>query len=182
MNQDWAFLQAAMEDLEEYLSSPVLHWPLNQRKAKRNGLNLPRLTLGNLCLAKARLLVLPEFKDLPDFLHACEWLDQIRDQWRANWSRKAEREFSERLRLWRAFVTDELVVEQSTSDYRNQVRLRTMLELLIDELLNENLAQRNLMQSLDQLVMDFTLPGPFIWDVKFQQAFPENRFWFLYRT
>ena len=100
--------------------------------------DLPRLTPGNLCLARARLSVQGELDENQDYRQTIERIDQIRNKWRVNWGKKAEQEFSERLRLWKAYIVEELEEEHVKADYVVQVRTRTILELLRDEILRVN--------------------------------------------
>lgn len=178
MNRDWAFLQAAVKELEEYVTSPVLHWPLAKSVA---GSDLPRLTLGNLCLALARAKADPDVQADPQFKTLQGTVDQVRNRWRSNWAKKAGQEFRERLRLWKDFVTADLAGEGENRDYQNQVRQRVVLEFLKDEMLPENPPEAELLLTLDERLRYATSEGDFVWDSKWQTAFPQNRFWFLYR-
>jgi len=181
MHQDWFFVWAAVDELEEYLLSPVLHWPLPKRKNGEILGGLPRLTPGNLCLAKARLSVQGELDENQDYRQTIERIDQIRDKWRVNWGKKAEQEFSERLRLWKAYIVEELEEEQhSKTDYAIQVRTRTILELLQDEILRVNPDEQRLLDKLDEEIQLLCSQGSFVWEDRFIKAFPENRYWFLY--
>lgn len=182
MNSDWLFLQAAVSEMEEYLHSQVIHWPLSNNKPRLQGGALPKLTIGNLCLARTRLSGSSSEKQIQEFDKIIEKIDAIRNRWRVNWGRKAEAEYRERLRLWKVFIEDELTQERGTSDYRNQVRLRVILELLDEEILAENLVHKTQLQILDEQVLSLTTPCEFIWDEKYQPGFPPGKFWFLYRS
>jgi hypothetical protein len=50
LEKDRAFLEASVPELEDYLLSDELYWPITAR-----GFDLPRLTIGGILLAKARL-------------------------------------------------------------------------------------------------------------------------------
>jgi len=180
MQQDWFLVWAAVDELEEYLLSPVLHWPLPKRK---NGVrlgDLPRLTPGNLCLAKARLSVQSELDENQGYRQTIERIDQICNRWRVNWGKKAEQEFCERLRLWKAYI-EELEEEQpGRADYVVQVRTRTILELLRNEILRVNPDEEKLLGQLDEQVRLLCSQVSFVWEDRFIKAFPENRFWYLY--
>ena len=181
MNQDWEYLQAAVEELVDYLHSQVVHWRLSPKIARKAPTQFPGLTVGNICLARERLSAQKDFSEMAAFQQVCGQMDEIRKAWRVNWANKAEREFGERLRLWKAYVSEEMAFEHSTSEYRNQVRLRTILELLKSEVLQTKAEEIALLQALDDQVLIFTLPGGFVWDNDTQPGFPEEKFWFLYR-
>jgi hypothetical protein len=181
MQQDWFVLWVAVDELEEYLLSPVLHWPLPKKKNGVNIGDLPRLTPGIVCLAKARLSVQNEWEGNQEYIQTIERIDQIRNKWRVNWGKKAEQEFSERLRLWKAYVVEDLGEDQNRSDYRIQVRTRTILELLKDEVLRESPNEQSLLSRLDEQVQLLCSQGSFVWEDQYRLAFPENRYWFLYQ-
>jgi hypothetical protein len=50
LKKDRAYLEAGIPELEDYLLSDELYWPISAR-----GHNLPRLTIGGLLLANDRL-------------------------------------------------------------------------------------------------------------------------------
>jgi hypothetical protein len=180
VHQDWFVLWVALDELEEYLLSPVLHWPLPKTKNGMNLGDLPRLTPGIVCLAKARLSVQREFDDIQEYIQTIERIDQIRNKWRVNWGKKAEQEFSERLRLWKAYVFEDLGEGYQRTDYANQVRTRTILELLKDEVIRENPNEQNLLLRLDEQVRLLCSQGSFVWEDQYKEAFPNKRYWFLY--
>jgi hypothetical protein len=182
MQQDWFILWAAVDDLEEYLHSNVLHWPLATKKAGVRLGNLPRLTPGILCLSKKRLSVLSEFQVDLIYLETIEKIESILTRWRVAWGKKSSLETHERLRLWHSYMLDEVSQDFSISDYAVQIRTRTILELLKDEVFSENTIDSEHLESLDIILKNVTSAGSFIWDEKYRLAFPENRFWFLYRS
>jgi hypothetical protein len=181
MNQDWEYLQAAVEELVDYLHSQVVHWRLSPKNASKAHTQFPGLTVGNICLARARLSAQRDFSEMAAFQQVCGQMDEIRKTWRVNWAKKAEREFGERLRLWKVYVSEELAYEYSANEYRSQIRLRTILEMLKNEVLQTKVEEIALLEALDDQVLSLTLPGGFVWDKESQPSFPEEKFWFLHR-
>jgi hypothetical protein len=55
MLKDWAFAHAAVEDLQAYLLSRELYWPLSPQKEERAAGQLLTLTPGNLLLSLKKL-------------------------------------------------------------------------------------------------------------------------------
>lgn len=173
------FLEAALPELKDYLFSKELYWPLPAVSGIGQLADFVRLTPGNLLLYKARLKAktVPVEEEL-----LLSKLDEICNRWRAHWIQKIEKEIPARLALWNNALTEAQEDGFSLSDYRYQIRLRAMLELLTAELPAMPLAYQKQIQALDQALKEMTFPGRFIWEPEVMQAFPERDYWFLYRT
>ncbi len=173
--QDLAFLLTGVEQLEAYLLSDELYWPLT------GPTRLPRLTIGGLLLAarrlRARKLSGAEAAQVTGLENRQE---AIRAKWRSAWERKCRREVRARLDLWRNYLTD---TRQSPAalaqDFPFQVQWRVILHLLSKELAAPA-PEAEALAALDAMLKEFWLPGDFIWEVELAGEFPPTEFWFLY--
>lgn len=169
--KDRAYLEAGIPQLEDYLLSDELFWPITAR-----GYDLPRLTIGGLLLAKARLEARGEQIEA---LFAR--LDAVRLKWRVAWETKAGREFQSRFGLWGNYLTDYRQNPEGHADsYPHEVRNRAMLQLLMAEL-PAKLPEREALPALDGALRSSMIPGgDFVWDPDLQPGFPREEYWFLY--
>ncbi len=167
--QDLRFLTESLPQLQVYLLSNELYWPLNA--------SLPRLTLGAVLLALARVSAIQpdEAKGL------AEQLETIRAKWRVAWEKKAARETANRLRLWSNFLSDyRNAPEQHADAYPQEVRGRVILQLLLAEA--PDAPEKSALAELDAMLKSRLISGNFVWNVALQPAFPKTDFWFLYGT
>lgn len=174
--QDRAFFEAGVRDLSGYLLSDELFWPLP------TPVSLPRLTIGGLLLARARLRGWAAGEDQASFLRRDAELEATRLRWRSAWERKAAREVGARFDLWRNYVEDYRAAPADQADaYPRQVRWRVMLQLLLAEL-PEAPPQAQALGDLDRLLRRHFLPGAFVWEGELAPAFPADPYWYLYGT
>jgi len=172
VEKDRAFLEAGIPELKDYLLSEELFWPITAR-----GYDLPRLTIGGLLLAQARLDARGERIDAQ-----IAQLEVIRSKWRVAWETKAGREFQSRLNLWSNYLTDYRQNPEGYADsYPHEVHNRVMLKLLRSDLPADMLEQEAL-SSLDTALRSSLLPGTFIWEPELKSGFPQDAYWFLYGT
>ncbi len=166
-SEDLQFLTESLPQLQAYLLSNELYWPL--------GANLPRLTVGALLLALARLEV--SQPGAADGLRA--QVDTVRVKWRSAWEQKVARETANRLRLWTHFLSDLVSApEQNADAYPGEVRGRVILELLLRELPTS--PEKTALAEADAFLKARLLPAAFLWEAALQPAFPATEFWFLY--
>lgn len=166
-SEDLQFLTESLPQLQAYLLSKELYWPL--------GGNLPRLTLGALLLALTRLE--GSQPGAADRLRA--QVDTVRVKWRSAWEQKVARETANRLRLWTQFLSDLLSApEQNADAYPGEVRGRVILELLLREV--PTAPEKTTLAEAEAPLKARWLPAAFLWETTFQTAFPETEFWFLY--
>lgn len=172
VEKDKAFLEAGIPEMQSYLLSDELYWPITSR-----GFILPRLTIGGLLLAAARLKARGERID-----SLMAQLDIVRSNWRVAWETKAGREFQSRFNLWGNYLTDYRQNPEGFADsYQQEASNRAMMELLKGDLPAE-LPERESLASLDSALRSSLVPGPFIWEPELQSAFPQDEYWFLYGT
>ena len=178
LDKDWAYLRTAIPELQEYLLSKELYWQLSQDS------RMLQLTVGNLLLSQKKLTAVtwPESEGT-ELLKLSGDINQIRERWRANWIKKASQEFSARLKLWSRFLSQDSGSRAiSSSDYAQQVRLRAILSILLDEVPIAGPGEMEHLAALDQLLHGLAKSGPFIWDSKLSAGFDREKYWFLYMS
>jgi len=172
VEQDWDFFQAGVSELEAYLLSDELYWPLSGSLTA-----LPRLTLGGLLLAETCLRVR---KDTTEFRHLEQELERIRTKWRSAWERKVGCEVRARLDLWRNYLLDFRQSPEGYADaYPHEVRWRVMLHLLGSEV-TVPAAEATELENLDKILNTCFMQGEFVWDPALVPAFPRHDYWYLH--
>jgi hypothetical protein len=168
--KDIAYLEAGIPELEDYLLSDELFWPITAR-----GYDLPRLTIGGVLLAMARLEARGVGID-----SLVMQLDVVRSKWRVAWETKAGRGMQGRMRLWGNYLADYRQNPEGYADaYPHEVRYRVMLHLLLDEL-PASLPEQKELSQLDSLIRVNLISGDFIWEADLQPGFPREVYWYLY--
>lgn len=182
--QDLTYGQSTVHELEEYLLSNVLYWPMTARGGKHLAAGMTQLTIGNLLLSIRRLETagakLGEMiSEVTVLRHLVE---QVREQWKSNWDKKAGAEIRSRLTQWDHYLA-EMAGQQGGShgDYPYNIRQRVILELLLAEIDKPLSKEQTYLAALDQRIRSSTHPSGFLWDETLQAGFPEQPFWFLYR-
>ncbi len=165
----------------DYLLSDEVFWPLSV-SSLAGGPDYPRLTLGGLLLARARLAAYHEARDQTVHVDQLNTkLDLIRSKWRVAWEKKAGHSFSARLRMWRDFIEEYKNNPQDNTDrYPYEVRLRVMLTFLESEGGGQNSAEIDLLSGLDAYLRNFLVVDGFVWEPDIQTGFPAIVYWFLY--
>jgi len=173
--QDKTFFRSGVQELEAYLLSEELFWPLTGSEA------LPRLTLGGLLLAEKRLDVRPlPARTRQEFSGFVEQLKSTRSRWRAAWERKTIREVRPRFVQWRNYLEEyRQAPDALAGDYPEQVHARVVLHLLGMEL-SQLPSEYTPLRALDDLLQAYFMPGRFAWDSDLAPAFPPAPYWFLY--
>jgi len=168
--KDRAYLEAGIPEFQDYLLSDELFWPITAR-----GYDLPRLTIGGLLLAMARLQARGvKIESLSAQLEA------VRSKWRVAWETKAGRGVQTRMRLWGNYLADYRQNPEGFADaYPHEVRNRVMLHLLLAEIPTPPNEQKELPQ-LDSLIRINLMAGDFIWEADLQPGFPPEVYWYLY--
>lgn len=173
--QNLTYVQAGLEELENYLLSDNLYWPLDGDNS------LQRLTIGGLLLGLIRIQAEQQGggqSTQADRL--VNRLDVVRTKWKAAWEKKCRSEIHTRLTLWKNYLLDyRQSPELEAEMYPQQVQWRVYLQLLIKETdyQPEEIKQ---LTNLDAMVKSAWLPGSFIWEPNLATALPEPEYWFLY--
>ena len=175
------YLEGGVDVLEDYLLSSEMFWSVGVPAAEK-GVDLPRLTMGGLLLAKAlvrgsRLTAAQRER----FEKVDTQIEGVRTRWQVAWERKCQHSFSTRLTAWRDFLEEYRTQPEEHADrYANTVRLRAMLQLLMKESVKIGEAELGLLSTMDKLLRNIIQPGPFIWDAEQAEVFPAEEYWFLY--
>jgi len=172
--ENLSFLQQAVGEIEDYLLSEQLFWPLGSGE---------RLTLGSLLLAAKQIQAVENtLDDLQVFISIKQKIDSLRNKWRSNWSNKAEKEFDARLRQWEQVIR-ELGEERQIKNlvmYRQDVTIRVLLEILVAEMFLVPEKENARLAALDHRLRAFMQNGDFVWQPSWQVEFPQKQYWFLY--
>ncbi len=178
---DAAFIQAAAADLEDYLLSDILFWPLQRTNGAGLGGDSDQLTPGNLLLSLARLGD-DAFSDA-SLASTLKQIENIRQQWKSAWLNKSRKEWNQRLRLWLRYLED-LGKENHPilpADYAFHVRNRVILHLLNSEIGNVPVEEKTMLHNGDEMLRSISQAGEFVWQKNLQERFPASTFWYLYR-
>ena len=152
---DKRYLGAAIPELENYLLSKELFYPI--------GRNLPQLTLGGVLLSLMRLPTSEVNKYEAQVF-------KIHTRWRAAWDTKAGREVRARSELWKNYLAEYPGDPEGTARlYPQQVRYRAMLTLLGES-----------SDVMDVYVKSIFQPGDFVWESEIQDHFSDDAFWYLF--
>jgi hypothetical protein len=181
-------LAAAMADeLEDFLISNEIFWPL-ERRAAAGDPPFPQLSLGGLLLTLDELdawegdLAPAEAGELGSLRVRVE---EVRAKRGAAIQRKAGRELRSRANLWRAYVGDlEEEGARPVELYPHEVRQRVMAGRLVETAadLAEAAPPRRLLGELDSKLRRRFEAGPFVWDRRLAKRYPPGDYWFLYGT
>lgn len=154
--KDSQYLSAGIPELESYLLSRELYYPLS--------LSLPQLTLGGLLLSLARMGTQAAGFELQ--------VEAIRSKWRVAWDAKTSREVKARSELWVNYLAEYRDDPKSGAQlYSQNVRYRAMLSLLGKP-----------EDDLDAFVKSVFKEDKFIWEEECAPNFPHKIFWYLYGT
>jgi hypothetical protein len=180
---DLGYLSEGLASLESFVLSDEIYW--NMRAASPPGEPAyPILSLGGMLLAKARLEARQlSYEQSENFSQLITEIERNRTQWRVAWMKKAEREFSARLRLWRDFIEDYRQNPEANIDrFAYEVSRRVMLHFLHAEASQIPQQEREMLAGLDNILMSVLVPGEFIWEKDLQRGFPAPTFPYLYGT
>ncbi|SRR5690554_2113227 len=179
LQRDLEVLEAMAGEMDDYLRSDVLFWPMS-------GGDLPRLTLGGYLMREHRLLQLRDMldKDEQDRLHkAINSYRSALDEKVVRFEHHAHEELEARLRQWNEYLR-ETKRDSGIAYYETAVEARAMIEALLDQLraspyqLQPEVAQRVAM--LDRQLRQKWLPGEFVWPQEWKRAYPKEKYWWLY--
>jgi hypothetical protein len=156
------WLQTAVPQLKDYLLSNEIFWNV--------GID-PQLTLGNV------LLVESQAKAAGGDTPLLAEIAALKKEWQSAWEKKAKHEFSSRLRQWTQYLS-ELAEHPSrySGQYKTEVRVRTLLELLAGEAPGFS----SQLTALDSQLKALTTSGDFVWGADAEGAFPKGKYWFLW--
>ncbi len=178
---DLRYLRAALVDLEGYLLSKEIYWPIGIRPPQGDP-PYPRLTLGGIVISrqslKGRSMDAAQQKEYADLTRR---IDETQARWRAAWGTKDAREFSSRLVQWNNFIDDyRKQPENNTDRYAYEARGRVIIQLLEPESDEIRPAELEMVKGLDRILQAHLVEGSFVWDRQLLPSFPQSQFWYLY--
>ncbi len=179
---DLRYLQAGVPLLENYLLSPEIYWPIGVSSPAGEP-PYPRLTLGGLLLAQARLHARQDLSTVQraELASLDEQIDETRARWRVAWGQKAAHELQSRLKLWGNFLDEYRDNPEANIDrYTYEVQRRVMLHLLEPDAEAVPEVQFELWRGMDKMLRGVFVSGDFIWDPVYQPGFPADTYWYLY--
>lgn len=182
LQHDLEIAETMAEEMDVYLPSEVLYWPLMKP-------SMPRLTLGGYLMRQHRLIVLHDQLGKSDQARLRAFVDQF-NALTANHivrvEQKAEQELQARIRQWTEFLRDvrDDQAARSHAFYATGVETRAMMAALIDWLgvppyrLNERVPAQ--LRLLDNQLKTNWQEGEFVWQEGWQKAYPLPEYWWLY--
>jgi hypothetical protein len=173
-------LKEITSEWESFLFSNEIYWQLNLSNKKFSpSERRVRISAGRLLISSFMLHNL-------NYLDNDSILNQflaLKNKWLANWQKKVSEELPVRIRQWNQFIQDlRSDSEFSQPQMNNQLQIRLMIGLLIDEI--DELERENFFQQitiLDQKYKYATLEDGFIWDSELSEIFPPEKYWYMYR-
>jgi hypothetical protein len=177
---DLRFTQACLEEMESYLLSDEVFWPISATSPAGSP-DFPRLTLGSLLLSQCRLKAYPQDQAQSTLVRRIVGeIELIHSKWRVMWEKKAVRSFTVRLRMWNEFLDEFRSSPPENADrYAYEVRLRVMLELLKSEGGGHQQTEMEMLGGLDRYLKSVLKVGGFIWEEEVQSGFPNGIYWYL---
>ena len=177
-------LEAFLEEIERYLLSQEVFWPLDARGAKRDP-SQTRLTVGNVLLLQDSLGAAEgdmTASEVTRWRRCRDAWGAVLLTWRSAVEKKAARELRARLRLWEAYLEDIEQGQRDRADYATEVRNRALACRLVDLLLPAGEMEPAIreLDALDRRLRAFFQFGGFVWPPYMRGMYPRDRFWFLY--
>jgi hypothetical protein len=179
---DLAFLRNGLDELESYLLSDELFWPMTGHPPGQST-SFFKLTLGNLLLSMQRLsayALTGSFtpQENAEYTKLRTLVDTIQQKWQVSWQKKADQEFPSRFKQW-VNVLNEIKNDRynNAAYYANDVRTRVLLDLLTPY---STESQGYDLSPLDAALRNMLKPAPFLWGEALEPGFPEKTYWYLY--
>lgn len=180
--EDLDILAAMAAEMDTYLASDVLFWPMQAS-------GMPKLTLGGYLMRQERLLAVADELDGAQQALLNTAVSQFNAALSENVVRletKAHTELEARIRQWSEYLRDlgKDYGAVSAGGYATAVEARTMIKALVDKLQTRpyQLSDRIPPQIglLDSKLRGQFAHGDFVWADEWQAAYPEEIYWWLY--
>jgi hypothetical protein len=181
LKRDLVIVEAMASEMDEYLRSQTLFWPMMKG-------NLPRLTIGGYLMRQHRLVMLKNLMDEAEsdrlggaiILFNDALVEKI-----VRFEQRAHTELHARLRQWGEYLKELYDPSLGMADfYHSHVQNRVMIKALIDKLemppyeIDERIYSQ--LETYDNLLRKFWVPGSFTWPSEWQPAYPKDHYWWLY--
>ena len=181
LQRDLEILEAMASEMDEYLRSQTLFWPMMKG-------NLPRLTLGGYLTRQHRLLSLRDLLDSSEQARldkAIRQFDRSLVEKVVRFEKRTHEELHARLRQWGEYLKELRDKSLGMGDfYSSHVQTRAMISSLIRKLQEHpyELDKRVLDQLgvYDNVLRNYWESGAFIWPDDWQPAYPMPEYWWLY--
>lgn len=181
LRQDLEILSAMAAEMESYLKSDVLFWPMAIG-------NMPRLTLGGYLMRQHRLVALGSLLSEAETAKLDSAVRQFNEalvEKIVRLEQRANKELEARLRQWGEYLNDlSRSKESGGAYYGTAVETRAMITALVNKL---SLPPYKLESRITQQVAMFDnnlrrrwQSGDFVWPEEWQPAYPEKSYWWLY--
>lgn len=182
--QDLKEAQAMVDSLESYLKQDQLYGSVGGGFFTAG--RMPALTVGALVMRLRRLhLFTGQLNDAQiaqlnkiDTAH-----ETIRREWRHHYEGKLKREAKSRLDAMRTFFEEAKDPQLAARGYGPEVLRRTISEeclTALDELNVDTTDLKKLARATDSRLRSYVSSTSFFWDAKLQDAYPAQKFWWLY--
>ena len=181
LREDLKILEAMAAEMDEYLRSQVLFWPMSQS-------NLPRLTIGGYLMRQHRLQQLSTLLTESELTRrelAIEIFNQALVEKVVRFEDRAHKEVHARLRQWGEYLKELHDRNLAVADfYHAHVQTRAMIDALIAKLkmppyeLDKRVTSQ--LETYDRVLRNFWQPGDFAWPEEWQPAYPQTGYWWLY--
>jgi hypothetical protein len=168
--EDNAILHASVDELNDYLSSPLINWVVTSSRLN--------LTLGRVLLALKRIESDPDLQSL--FADTVDRIKSIKNLKRSAWDKKVLLEFPFRLRQWKNIIGEYIEEGKTDHGYSTQVYNRVILELLNSEIPSPDLENTRNLEIIDQSLRKIITGKEFVWDASLKPLFPLEIYWYLY--
>jgi hypothetical protein len=181
LHEDLEIMAAMAGEMDEYLKSDVLFWPMARG-------SMPRLTLGGYLMREQRLGALQDQLSTEEkrrFQAARDTFDEALREKVVRFEQRAHQELHARLRQWGEYLR-ELKSDAATNSgyYPSAVETRAMIAALVDRLRTPpyKAEERALEQLalLDQNLRRRWQPDDFVWPHGWEKAYPAAEYWWLY--
>ncbi|MCA9920251.1 MAG: hypothetical protein KC445_19985 [Anaerolineales bacterium] len=179
--QDLAILQEMASQMDEYLKSETLFWPMGHS-------DMPMLTLGGYWLRQHRLTALSDLLNdaqQEQLSAAIERFETAVSPWVVRTEQRAHTELAARIRQWDEYLRDlREKRSENAGAYAAQAEVRAIIAALVENLqqapyqLDDKLLQSILTE--DKGLRARFASGDFIWPEAWQPAYPEPDYWWLY--
>lgn len=180
LKQDLIALEAMAAEMEDYLKSEVLFWPLQHG-------GLPRLTLGGYLMRQHRLLALRNSLNMDEqsrLYAAINTFNQSIKEKVVRLEQRAHQELHARLRQWLEYFKDLQQSKGASAYFASSVEIRAIIEAIIHQLqiapyqIDPQICQE--LAQLDAQLANQWQPDKFVWSVEWEEAYPKGAYWWLY--
>ncbi len=181
LKRDLIILEAMAADMNDYLISQSLFWPLSDT-------SMPRLTLGGYLMRQHRLAGLRNLLDQENqdrLDKATEKFNEALVEKVVRFEQRAHDELHARLRQWNEYLKDVGKESIAAGDfYSSAVETRLIIALLLDklEMPPYELDKRVLgeLGSYDTALRNYWSTGEFVWYPEWRPTYPKESYWWLY--